>query len=106
MRFLITRLGLQSNPVFIINQMDQSVILSSPDVLSLTGTPVFSRITRDQMKAICFIDYQKDLWNSDKIMAHYFTEKANGGIKTDKEKISGYINKFEKGLLPNFRSRV
>lgn len=87
MRFLITRLGLQSNPVFIINQMDQSVILSSPDVLSLTGTPVFSRITRDQMKAICFIDYQKDLWNSDKIMAHYFTEKANGGIKTDKEKI-------------------
>ena len=92
MRFLITRLGLQSNPVFIINQMDQSVILSSPDVLSLTGTPVFSRITRDQMKAICFIDYQKDLWNSDKIMSHYFTEKINKTLETDQSTVKA-LNK-------------
>ena len=108
MRFLITRLGLQSNPVFIINQLDQSVILSSPDILSLTGTPVFSRITRDQMKAICFIDYQKDLWNSDKIMSDYFTKKIDGNIRQDKEKLKALeveILRLSKEKTPTDQSR-
>ena len=75
MRYIISRLGLASNPVFIIDQFSRSVILSSPDVLSLTGTPIFNRITNDQMKAICKIDYNKDLWNSKDIFANYFRAK-------------------------------
>ena len=92
MRYLINRLGLQSNPVFIYNQTDLSVILSSPDILSLTGTPVFNKITRDQMKAICFIDYQKDLWNSETIMAAYTSGQASKNLTAAKAKLAA-INK-------------
>jgi hypothetical protein len=82
MRYIISRLGLSSNPVFIIDQFSRSVILSSPDVLSLTGTPIFNRITNDQMKAICKIDYNKDLWNSkdyDEFIVHCFQGISRSG---------------------------
>lgn len=100
MKYTLERVGLTTNPVFIIDEITKSVTLSSPDMLSLTGTPLFSKITRDQMKAICYIDYNKDLWNSDKIMEHY-TQKSNAKKISDlKAKISK-IDGEMKPLLNN-----
>lgn len=100
MKYTLERVGLTTNPVFIIDEITKSVTLSSPDMLSLTGTPLFSKITRDQMKAICYIDYNKDLWNSDKIMEHY-TQKTNtkkiSDLKAKISKIDGEM----KPLLNN-----
>ncbi len=100
MKYILERLGLTTNPVFIVDEVTKDVILSSPDMLSLTGTPLFSRISRDQMKAICYIDYNKDLWNSDKIMEHY-TQKLNtkkiSDLKAKISKIDGEM----KPLLNN-----
>jgi hypothetical protein len=104
MRYIISRLGLSSNPVFIIDQFSRSVILSSPDVLSLTGTPIFNRITNDQMKAICKIDYNKDLWNSKDIFANYTREKNAATIKAKEltvKKIRDELSNLRKKKNPD-----
>ena len=100
MKYTLERVGLTTNPVFIIDEITKSVTLSSPDMLSLTGTPLFSKITRDQMKVICYIDYNKDLWNSDKIMEHYAQKSNTKKISDLKAKISK-IDGEMKPLLNN-----
>ena len=111
MKYILERIGLTTNPVFIIDEVTKSVTLSSPDMLSLTGTPLFSKITRDQMKAICFIDYNKDLWNSDKIMEQYTQKnniKKNDDLKSKITKLSADIKKItdDKKATPEQRKQV
>ena len=99
MKYIVERLGLASNPVFIIDKLTRSVILSSPDMLSLTGTPLFNKITSEQMKAICYIDYNKDLWNSEKIMAHYTksnNDQKSNNLKKEIQKLDESIGKLAK----------
>lgn len=64
-KYMIKRLGLESNPVFIIGQ--QNVILSQPDFLSLTGSSVFSRIPFRELEAMCRINYNQTLWNNNQM---------------------------------------
>lgn len=75
-KYVLNRLGLQDNPVFIIGE-GQSVILSSPDFLSLTGSNIFTKITRNQMKQVCTIDYAKQLWNNSQMFKRITLEQRD-----------------------------
>jgi len=68
MKIMITRLGLSHNPVFVYDEQDGSVLLSSPDILSLTGTPIYNKITGAQMQAVCKLDLNTQLWSDQGIM--------------------------------------
>ncbi len=62
--YLIKRLGLSGNPIFIISEKSRSIVLASPDYLSLTGSSMLSRIRMDDMINACRIDYTRDIWNN------------------------------------------
>jgi len=74
-KYIIKRLGLENNPVFIVS--NGSVILSQPDFLSLTGTSIFSKIQISALKNICEIDYGRDLWNNNQM----FKQATRDAIK-------------------------
>jgi len=77
LEFIINRFGLTDNPVFIIGH--SSVILSSPDYMSMTGQPFIKKIPFRELENICRIDYSKDIWDDQEIM-----QKANNQYKYDK----------------------
>ncbi len=75
MKYMLNRLGLGDNPVFIISNQD--VILSQPDMLSLTGSAIFSKIGLHQLRDICHIDYHKLLWNNNQMFSKYESTKSS-----------------------------
>ena len=77
-KYMIKRLGLENNPVFIIGK--SSVILSQPDFLSLTGSSVFSKISFAEMQNICRIDYSQ-LWSNNQM----FKKATSTEIKSNKD---------------------
>ncbi len=65
-KYVINRLGLDNNPVFVIGH--SNVILSSPDFLSMTGTPITSKISFSKMFEICNINYDGELYSAKNIL--------------------------------------
>ena len=58
--FMLTRLGLDSNPVFIFST--GKILLSMPSHLSMTGINFLSSISMQDFAKIGHINYAKDLW--------------------------------------------
>lgn len=90
-KYIIKRLGMESNPVFVIGR--GSVILSTPDFLSLTGTSVFSKIPFRQMESVCKTDYNK-MWNSNQM----FKQATKEAYKDTKNEYRELFNKLQAGL--------
>ena len=61
-KYTLKRLGLEDNPIFIVGK--QSVILSQPDFLSLTGSSIFSKISFSELEHMCKMDYNQLLWDN------------------------------------------
>ena len=78
-KYMIKRLGLEDNPLFIVS--NGYVILSQPDFLSLTGTSIFSKIPIPKLREICEIDYGRDLWNNNQMF-----KKVTSTINKDLDK--------------------
>lgn len=63
MNFIINRLGLSDNPVFVINQSD--ITLSMPNHLSLTGQNFINKIPKAEFLKVANISFNKDLWSKE-----------------------------------------
>lgn len=61
--FMLTRLGLNNNPVFIFTK--GRIILSMPANLSMTGMNFLSSIPLTEFTKVGSINWGKDLWNQD-----------------------------------------
>ena len=61
--FMLTRLGLDSNPVFIFSS--GKILLSMPSHLSMTGINFLSSISMQDFAKIGHINYTKDLWEQE-----------------------------------------
>lgn len=81
-KYVLNRLGLEENPIFIVGA--NSIILSSPDFLSLTGSNVFSKISIPQLKDICKIDYNRSLWNNNQMFKKVNEQIQMGNFKDSK----------------------
>lgn len=63
MNFIINRLGLNENPVFVITPSD--IVLSMPNHLSLTGQNFINRIPKSEFLKVSTISFNKELWSQD-----------------------------------------
>lgn len=78
-KMMIKRLGLSSNPVFIVSQ--SNIILSNPDYLSLIGDTHVSKISMIEMRQICKLDYNKELWDANHILKELDNTRKSEKIK-------------------------
>ena len=101
MQYLIKRLGLNNNPVYII-QGSNTVILSSPDMLSLTSEAIFSKISFTELKEICQVDYKRDLWDNKKILKQLDSNNVSSDVNISR---SNYLEqqKIVKKLMDNLK---
>jgi len=93
-KYMIKRLGLENNPIFIISR--GSVILSQPDFLSLTGVSIFSKVTFAELEYMCKIDYNQMLWNSNQFMKQDKATKIKDLNNTYKAKIDEHADDYYK----------
>lgn len=84
-KYVLKRLGLENNPVFIISK--QSVILSQPDFLSLTGTSIFSKIPFRELENMCKINYNQLLWNNNQMFKQQNVNETKRKITDSNEQL-------------------
>ncbi len=89
-KYMLKRIGLENNIVYILGT--NGVTLQMPDFLSLTGTPLFEKITMAELRARCLVNWEQQMWTDPK-----FSEQMNktGG---DPKKIQADIERVQKQL--------
>lgn len=94
--FIINRLGLNQNPVFVINQSE--ITLSMPNHLSLTGKNFINRISKSDFLKVANISFDKNLWSQNGMFGtgsdNIFVQKK----KIDLDRINTEINEANKTL--------
>lgn len=83
-RYMLKRIGLENNIVYIIGH--SGVTLQMPDFLSLTGIPLFEKITSGDLKQRCLIDWERQMWNDPKF--NEYVKQASGNTKEIKDKLA------------------
>ena len=87
--FMLKRLGLSNNPVFIFN--DDKILLSMPAHLSLTGINFISQIKTTEFVQFGQINWSKDLWNQNMMFGGPENSKAYKDTKKDLDRIRDEI---------------
>lgn len=88
--FMIKRLGLTDNPVFIYHK--NSILLSMPGHLSLTGNTFISEVSLKEFTQFGNINWSADLWNQELMFGG-----PNNNNK-DKTNITNSINRIKKEI--------
>ncbi len=88
--FMLKRLGLSNNPVFIFN--DENILLSMPAHLSLTGINFISQIKTTEFVQFGQINWAQDLWNQNMMFGGPENSKEFKETKKNIEKIKDEIS--------------
>ena len=88
--FMLTRLGLNNNPVFIFTK--GRIILSMPSHLSMTGMNFLSSIPLVEFAKVGSINWAKDLWNQDLMFGGLRESIKYKSIQANIDKIKSEIS--------------
>ena len=89
--FMLKRLGLTDNPVFIYHK--DKIMLSMPSHLSLTGTNFISQVSLQEFTQFGNINWTQDLWNQQLMFGGPSNDKKYSDIKESVKKIEAEIKK-------------
>ena len=87
--FMLKRLGLNNNPVFIFN--GENILLSMPAHLSLTGINFISQIKTTEFVQFGQINWSRDLWDQNMMFGGPENSKEFKEVKKNIEKIKEEI---------------
>ena len=88
--FMLKRLGLSNNPVFIFN--NENILLSMPAHLSLTGINFISQIKTTEFVQFGQINWAQDLWNQNMMFGGPENSKEYKEAKKNIDKIKDEIS--------------
>ncbi len=94
--FMLTRLGLNDNPVFIFTK--GRIILSMPAHLSMTGMNFLSSIPLTEFAKVGSINWGKDLWNQDLMFGGVRESVKYKSIQANIDKIKAEIKSASEEL--------
>ena len=89
MDFMIKRLGLGNNPVFIFNK--ENILLSMPAHLSLTGQNFISSVSMQEFVQFGQINWSKDLWDQNLMFGGPTNSKSFKDLSKSIDKIKDEI---------------
>lgn len=80
-RYMLKRIGLENNIVYVIGT--SGVTLQMPDFLSLTGSPLFEKISMAELRSRCQVQWEQQMWTDPKFGAEI---KSIGGNSKEIQK--------------------
>lgn len=83
--FMLKRMGLDNNPVFIFNK--SHILLSMPSNLSLTGSNFISQVKTEEFVQFGAINWSQDLWNQKLMFGGPQNDTKYNDLKDSIEKI-------------------
>ena len=95
--FMLKRLGLTENPVFIYH--GSSIMLSMPAHLSLTGQNFISQVSLKEFTQFGNINWSQDLWNQNLMFGGPQNDKKYIELKNSIKKIEAEIKKTSEEII-------
>lgn len=93
LKYIIKRLGLHENIIYILGT--NHITLQMPDFLSLTGSAIFEKIPFINIKEVCSINWERDLYDDPKFGDIFGESKNETELKNQIASLNADIKNLE-----------